>query len=556
MKLFLPSVVLLLLCACTSPKVANTLVCADSLLSCNSSQQAFDTLKSINPSSLWWGRDNAYYVLLYTQAQYKTFDSIEDDSLINIAVRYYRDGHDLEKLTRSYLYKGAVLGEMGLRREAINWYKEAEQVAVSTDYLTLGLINTRLAELYDKSYIENGEDIERYKTALGYYRKANHKPFENATLSRLAICYTNTNRDSAYYYIYKSINLSKQWRHPIRQEYDIHILAAIHEYYKNYQAVIDIYNSQELRNSTDPYLYRFVIRSYANLGKIDSAEMYLKYIEPKDAKQRVSYLMTLEDIALAKGDYKNAHTYCNVANKLADSIVDASRSDNLFLIEKRFDNNYLKDVNSNLRNVNTTQKLLIILALAVIIALCIIAYFIKLNSRRVREQQLQFILHLQTELELQQYKTAETNNSAKGLAKDIIEGRTQMIKEILTIAYLHGGNGERFIKFFNKYLESNRQSQKASENILACANQINNNVIDYIKSQYPTLTDTDLLLFSLTCLDFSAAEMCVYMGYSTINVLSVSRTRLMRSRIGRSIPITVFLKECIEENNRCNLPAD
>ena len=59
------------------------------------------------------GSDNrAYYALLLTQAQYKSYDSIPSTDTIEIAVAQFTSNGDREKHTRSLIYKGATLEEL------------------------------------------------------------------------------------------------------------------------------------------------------------------------------------------------------------------------------------------------------------------------------------------------------------------------------------------------------------------------------------------------------------------------------------------------------------
>ena len=56
------------------------------------------------------GSDNrAYYALLLTQAQYKSYDSIPSTDTIEIAVAQFTSNGDREKHTRSLIYKDAIL---------------------------------------------------------------------------------------------------------------------------------------------------------------------------------------------------------------------------------------------------------------------------------------------------------------------------------------------------------------------------------------------------------------------------------------------------------------
>jgi hypothetical protein len=122
-----------------------TLPAIDSLLQDNP-DSAYNALADIPVKSIYSRRDRAYYALLLTQARHKNYLPLNDDSLINVAVTYYKGKKDYEKFAKALLYKGICIEESNDPQKAIEIYAQAEQVALQTDdYLTLGLINSQMA---------------------------------------------------------------------------------------------------------------------------------------------------------------------------------------------------------------------------------------------------------------------------------------------------------------------------------------------------------------------------------------------------------------------------
>ena len=58
-------------------------------------------------------------------------------------------------LTRAFIYKGAVMEELGHPDSAMHYYKTAEAAAHEKDYANLGQINTRIADVFRKN---DGDD--------------------------------------------------------------------------------------------------------------------------------------------------------------------------------------------------------------------------------------------------------------------------------------------------------------------------------------------------------------------------------------------------------------
>ena len=168
MKIPYFAIFILFFVGCSNQSHYSTLQQADSLMN-QHLDSAYNLINTINPNDLS-AKNNAYYSLLLTMAQYKSCEPIPNDSIINIAVDYFTDHFDQDKLTRALMYKGGVLADLHYNKLALECYKEAEKVADTTDFMTMGLLNFRMGELYQKSYIKNEEHIKRYKLALKNFK--------------------------------------------------------------------------------------------------------------------------------------------------------------------------------------------------------------------------------------------------------------------------------------------------------------------------------------------------------------------------------------------------
>ena len=131
------------LTACTpAAHYDGRLAAADSLMH-DRPDSALAILQALHPDSLATQGDHAYRDLLLTQARYKCYITATTDSAINRALHYYRrHSHEQEKLTRAYIYKGAVMEELGHPDSAMHYYKTAEATAAPDDYFNLAYIPT------------------------------------------------------------------------------------------------------------------------------------------------------------------------------------------------------------------------------------------------------------------------------------------------------------------------------------------------------------------------------------------------------------------------------
>ena len=157
--------------------------------------------------------DRAYRDLLTTQARYKCYQEItaSDDSAITRAVDYYRvHSGEREKLTRAYLYKGAVMEELGHVDSAMYYYKTAEASADSKDYFTLGYVNMRMGALYRDHYSLDGKDIEKYELANRYLQLTDDKYYQLRCKINLGSLYRLNNPKEAEVLLNEAMSLAQE----------------------------------------------------------------------------------------------------------------------------------------------------------------------------------------------------------------------------------------------------------------------------------------------------------------------------------------------------------
>jgi hypothetical protein len=164
--------ILVALMSCNDPKpVTDTLHRAEALMN-EEPDSAWTLLNTISPDEMGQNRNRALYALLYTQAQDKTYRDETNDSLISVAVDYYRDTDDVRRKFLSYYYKGRVHFTTKDYLGATTCYMEAEQLAdeVGDDYL-VGLLYAELGRIYN-IYYDYPKSLEAYQKAAECYERA------------------------------------------------------------------------------------------------------------------------------------------------------------------------------------------------------------------------------------------------------------------------------------------------------------------------------------------------------------------------------------------------
>ena len=164
--------ILAALISCNDPKpVTDTLHRAEALMN-EYPDSAWTLLNTISPDEMEQNRNRALYALLYTQAQDKTYRDETNDSLISVAVDYYRNTEDVRHKFLSYYYKGRVHFNDKDYLSATTCYMEAEQLVdeVGDDYLA-GLLYAELGRIY-RLYYDYPKSLEAYQKAAECYECA------------------------------------------------------------------------------------------------------------------------------------------------------------------------------------------------------------------------------------------------------------------------------------------------------------------------------------------------------------------------------------------------
>ena len=158
--------------ACSDPNhITEPLHRAEALMN-EDPDSAWAVLSTISPDEMGQNRNRALYALLYTQAQDKTYRDETNDSLISVAVDYYRDTDDVRHKFLSYYYKGRVHFTTKDYQGATTCYMEAEQLAdeVGDDYLA-GLLYAELGRIY-RLYYDYPKSLEAHQKAAECYERA------------------------------------------------------------------------------------------------------------------------------------------------------------------------------------------------------------------------------------------------------------------------------------------------------------------------------------------------------------------------------------------------
>ena len=190
--------------------IANKLQQAETIMN-EHPDSALSILKSIAGSDLRTKEQHARHALLYSQALDKNYIDLTNDSLINIAVDYYKDKDDVKSKFHAYYYLGRIYTNANKLTKATLAYMEAEQLVdeLNDNYLA-GLLYNQLGDIYEE-YYDFPKALESYQFSTEYYHKAN-KPLHKlyGMLSQSAV-YKSMGKDTdSFHLLYNTLMEAKE----------------------------------------------------------------------------------------------------------------------------------------------------------------------------------------------------------------------------------------------------------------------------------------------------------------------------------------------------------
>lgn len=170
------------------PKAVITLMDSAECIMDDNPAYADSLMRSIDPSSILTPKQRARYALLYTAAEYRNYQTFNNDSLIMEAVQYYSIRNNIDYRFLSYYYLGCVYLELNQLSDASLAFSHAELLVDKIDKnFWKGLLYSHLAYLFEKSCLFN-RAVDYYDIAIDFYEKAGKDHHKMHCLVNLANC--------------------------------------------------------------------------------------------------------------------------------------------------------------------------------------------------------------------------------------------------------------------------------------------------------------------------------------------------------------------------------
>lgn len=516
--------VCVLLGSCVEKNVSNVFdkvegymdVCPDSALL---------LLEQIPHSEELRGKQRADYALLLTQARDKNYlDSLQSDSLIKIAVDYYKNGEDKVKAGKALFYYGKVMHLQDNDTLAIQAYLSAlAKLEKTEEYKLQGFVHEYIGVL--------NTDRKLYKDALDNYQSSAYC-FQKAvdTLGVIyvyrdiaRIYYVEQKYDSVYNYINRALSLCEKKKGCISFERVIPSLLQVKGIAKRNEgdlgdaiALLKTAVETEQDRHSMHHCSMSLGNIYLNQNKLDEAKRYftlaLKSERPRTLAGAYHYLYLLEK---RQKKYAIALYFKEKSDSLLSVDLDAKQASQILTLQRKYEKGKLFLEKQQVEHEKKIQFYFGMVIVLFIILLCLVLYFLlrkkykemfRKNMQVIKENEC-MIKRYVYELDMLKQKageTAETNREKVGKLNQkilLLESENKKIRENVCV------NGVYLLEQLKKEkLIVKNMTKQEKEQLLEYMDLIYGNLISRLKKDFK-LTSGNLILIALLKVGFTTTEL-------------------------------------------------
>ena len=368
--------------SCTNRKVIRQLDDVGSYIN-EHPDSALSVLDSLSTTGMQGREANARFALLYSMALDKTYIDVTDDSLINIAVEWYRRHGTADERLKSYYYQGRVYQNAGDNEAAMESFVRAETASGNENEKseTKGLLYTAMsgiyiqifdfvkAELYNnrakECYLLAG-DTDKYagtilfSSDLHYAQEESSEAIACLDSVKILLDSISTSRRNAYYI--RSMRIKR----------DLGDRSGLSDELNQYLSSTGAENISWL-DVADYHTY---------LGQYDKSESALqRYREfHPEYKDKPAYHIAAYTLNDSLGDYRSALDDYISYSLLSDSLSLAIAEQDTGFIQERYE----KDL--QMEKERNTRLLVTLVSVFSVILLSCIAYILRLRLRQSRRE--------------------------------------------------------------------------------------------------------------------------------------------------------------------------
>ena len=322
------------------------------------------------------GKQSADYALLLTKARDKNYlDSIQSDSLIKIAVDYYKDDEDRVKEGEALFYYGKIMALQDSVAAAMEAYLEAEKTLEKTkEYKMQALLQEYIGYLnFDQGMYDAA--IDNYRKSIDYSRKVGDTLCTVYGYRNIASVYiAKHDNDSACWYGERGITILNGDSTVQAMPSLLQILGIVKRNKRNYDTAIN-YFLAAIKYEKNSYLtncyYLSLGKIYMQNGQLEEAKTcFEKGLISKRLFTQAGAYNSLFLLEKKVGNYAEALFYKEKSDSLLEITQNEELRNKILTLQKKYEHDKLILINKQLEQKKQIQLffLLFIIMLVIIIS--------------------------------------------------------------------------------------------------------------------------------------------------------------------------------------------
>lgn len=528
------------------------------------SQAALDLLNGVNSEelSVMDRGQKTFYDLLLTEAKYKCYLPIAEDTMIFSVSDYYLRHGKKELLARSLMMQGAVLVEREEPALALGSFLKAEPLMTEMGNLEqLGLLNTKIGGLYQSTYVNNDEAAYRFRKALECFRlsgKEERVMYAHLSLARVLI---SSSPDSAYSHIKEGMRMALERHNHYLLLAGYELLTHLYLQKADYRGIIRIsdeamelccdgFDDGRVEQLCQSILFNKAL-SYAYLGKADSAicvSAYLQWSDTDEDRMMRNWLASV--ISESKYDWPAAFKDAERARKITDSLEkDGSR---LQLENKEFA--LVRELQKKEEKKQELSRRVLFLSAAIILLLLlaglICIFFRNRKLHKVNDSLRCSITSYNisdsdaVKQHITQTSCSSENEEVRQEVDLILKSMLDLVKDINELSWQEGIDDVPMS--VKDVVDRHFPKKEVYPRIRKVCDILYPGKLLEVESEAASLTDTDKLLIALMGCGFPTGAICALMRLTKAS-LNVQKTRTAR-KIGPQIRLSEYVAEKFSKN--------
>lgn len=509
-------------CNTTSVQVEEVLQQANSYMETHPDSALLILQKIPQPATLR-GKVQADYALLYTQACDKNYLPADNDSLIQIAVTYYKEKKESIETAKSYFYLGCVYRDMG------NAVQATESLLKALGAIPNSYQKERITMLIHYNLAIQYNDEGLHQDALYHYQKALCNAQEREDIKDISYC--SGNIGTTFLYLNQNDSALTYYQHALERGYLLNDTILIRNGFRNLALYYNTIENYELTNKyiinlmkmgeTNLHsIYNLKANALLQLGEKDSANYYLQkaVLSTNLATRTMAYYHLYE---LEKLNTPSKLTnYVDSFLLYRDSLTILSKQEAMHKLSTQ----YLMQLHTQQLDAQREKERIYIISICVVVLL--ISGGIWARIERNRKLYFAEMKRKLAESHLDTIKQYIKNEIGEETQLDIKIREIEQEKINSCIKTFHQSTWHKRLTNLSPQSES-FLSNKEQNALYIDLHSIFADFIDILRNKYPSIKDADIYFCLLSLCGYSLKAIACYLRKNDRN-LSTRKSRLKK----------------------------